>query len=280
MMKAYSYVMIMFILSLAVKSVIGLQCYNCVNVEVEEGTSSIITGLIGRSNPRCGKDLRETTTCPSNTNACASLNGYIRQKSVFGEIRAKIQVRGCIQDNGDGIGGCRKTNTIGNSIVGALLSAAVASEVQVDAEMCTCKIYMCLLCDGGIELGGYCYKYWMVALTSVGVLVLLIALVSCCCCCCGCCGCCCCKKGQRGVVLSAQPYQTLTFVHTAGQNAPGLSIQSGDISGYENPLGPMGGAVGGAPMDVEEYPPPYGPRATTSSGGLPWESSSTKALVV
>jgi len=275
MMTAFMYV-IVIILSLAAKSVAGLQCYECVNVEIEQGASLILSGLIDKSNPSCGIDPRESTTCPADTNACGSLNGYIRQSSVFGELRAKVQVRGCVYDHTDGIGGCRKSSSVGNKIVGDLISAALESNIQVDGELCTCKIDMCTLCDGGIELGGYCFKYWMLGLSVGGLLLFLISLVTCCCCCCGCCGCCCCKKGQRGVVLSsAHPYQTLTFVHTVGSNPSGLSIQSGDISRFDNPMGPIG-AVGGAPVDTEDYPPPYGPRTST---GMPWESSS-KPLVV
>jgi len=185
-MKSSVYVTVNFILTLAAKSVTGLRCYDCVNVEVEKGSSSIFSDLIGKSNPNCGIDPRQSITCPSDANACASFNGYLRQKSVlYDEMRAKLQVRGCLYDDTDGIGTCRKSNSIG--IIGRLLSIFTFSFIEVDGHLCTCKLDMCLLCDGGIELLGHCVKYWQFGLACAGLFVVITAVVACCCRCCGCC---------------------------------------------------------------------------------------------
>jgi len=92
--------------------------------------------------------------------------------------------------------------------------------------------------------------YWIIAVASVGVVAVILFLITCCCC--GCCGCCCCKQRRHGVVLSPPvPYHILAVIHSS--NPAALSVQSGDILGYENPL-----AGQAACMQVDYTgPPPY-----------------------
>jgi len=96
-------------------------------------------------------------------------------------------------------------------------------------------------------------KYWIIAAAGGGLIAIILSLITCCCCCCGCC---CCRQRRRGVVLSNPvPYHTLAVIHTSNE-AP-LSVQSGDISGFVNPLA---GQAAGIHVDYAG-PPPYDSKA-------------------
>jgi len=221
-------VVVSIILAVTFQSVYGLQCYECINIELQ----SSYNPFSGKTNPACGSDPSSTNlvTCPSDTNACGSVDGQIKAKfpDPLGTFTAQIQVRGCVQD--DSLGGCRKVDGTVTGLISEILSILSGiSDVSLDGQMCTCKWDRCVLCDEGVFVAGYCVKYWMLGLT-IGVAVgMLLLLVTCCCCCC--CGTCCQKRRQGVIITNAVPYQPL-LVSPAYGSSPGLSVQSGDIIRY------------------------------------------------
>jgi hypothetical protein len=223
----------------------SIRCYQCVNIE---------SSFAGKSDPKCGTSPSSSNTviCPSGYNACGSMSGQI-SFSVFGSsVSTKVQIRGCTHDSSESlIGNCRQTNDLSNEFSGTLIRVlSDLKDVNVQGEVCTCKWDMCTLCSGGIDIAGYCLKYWIIAVASAGVVAVILLLITCCCCCCGCC---CCKQRRHGVVLSSPvPYHTLSVIHTSS-NEPPLSVQSGDITGYVNPLA---GQAAGIHVDYAG-PPSY-----------------------
>jgi len=224
----------------------SLRCYECLNIEM---SSDMFGPLTSKSDPSCGTNpsSANTVTCPSNLNACGSVTGEISISTPFGSsLSSKVQMRGCVRDDSSAlIGGCHTSSDLANELSGTLIGlASKLKDVRVNGEVCTCKWDLCTLCSNGIDVAGYCLKYWIIAVASASLIAVILLLITCCCCCCGCCGCCCCKKRRHGVVLSSPvPYHTLAVIHSSGGGvihssvggAP-LSIQSGDISGYDNPL--------------------------------------------
>jgi len=257
----------------------SLVCFKCTNVEITSGTG-FFDALKGKSDPLCGTSPSSgnTVTCPSGQ-VCGSIQGEISASSLFGRFTAKTQVRNCMpNDHKDSvIGGCTKSDTRANEIVGTMLGLASVglSNVQVDGLVCTCNFDLCTLCNGGFDIAGHCVKYWMMGLIGAGMVTVILLLITCCCCCCGCCGCCCCKTKHRGVVLSpAVPYQTLTVIQPSGSTS-GLSIQSGDIvQGYENP------AATGAYYAYSSAAPPTYSGAPTVDNHKPATGGQGSSLVV
>lgn len=258
-------ILILFALVALMQSSVSnaLKCYQCKNFEVT-GSLSPFTGKL---DPNCGRNPTSSNvvTCSGDDNACGSIEGeFTADFSIFGKLTGKAQVLTCmkVDESASPLGSCRKMDALSKKIITDALSAVTAgvADVEVNGQVCACGFDLCVMCDGGYQIGDYCMKYWMIAVIGVGSLLLLVLSITCCCCCCGCCGCCCCKNKQRGTVLSRPgQYQVLTVSsgdvsrnqqyaappqhyaappqHYASPHmgASGLSVQSGDIRGIENP---------------------------------------------
>lgn len=216
-----------------------LECYECTNVEVK--SSGWPNPFTGKSDPSCGSwpTSGNTVTC-NDDEACGSISGDL---SVMGGLfKASVQIRGCLPSDGSSkIGGCTKTDSLTENIISRLLGYVVRLPgLQFSGSLCKCGYSYCSLCDGGVVIGGYCMKYWMLGLVCVGILAVIIGIISCCCCCCGCCTCC---KKSAPVVVYSYPYQPLHPGEATHVSYPPLSVQSGDIIRQPtNHGGPVGGA--------------------------------------
>lgn len=244
-MERMTIVIVALVCVFCISSSQGLTCYQCANIEMKSG---FFESFRGKSDASCGMYPTKSNTVECSYNeVCGSISGDLSTMNLF---EAKVQIRGCMpSETRDGLGGCVQSDSLSNAVIGRMLSLATSlPSVKFSGTACSCNFDYCTLCDGGIEILGYCIKYWMLSLIVIGVLAAVIFLITCCCCCCGCCSCCgWCRKNRP--VVHSPPYQTLTVIHTPGMTPPSnsLSIQSGDIT--RQPAN-QGGAYGEAEVGL------------------------------
>ena len=222
------------LLSLALSQTVHgnyIDCYQCSDFEVESASGVFKGAFDGKSDASCGWGLGAShSLCPSDgTYQCILVKGQVSTSiPILGSFNVKMYSRDCIKVDSYTSPGCLPKSEADKAALGILNGIlTVASgfdSVEVDGDVCTCDHDLCNPdpCDGNNVnfFDTFCLPIWAVAVSAVG-LVLVILLFTCCCCCC----CSCCRKKSPGRVI-ANPGTVV--VHTT--SSPGYALMTSPVS--------------------------------------------------